>query len=76
MGDFADDGYNEMIKAEIAHETYLYNIRHKIWKDKNGKEHEIKSMSTSHLKNCLRKINKTFRPEYKKIIENELLKRK
>ena len=76
MGDYAEDGYNEMIKAEIAHEEYLYNVKHKIWKDIKGRELKIKDMKTEHLINCLKKICiERFRPEYKKIIQNELIKR-
>ena len=59
------------------YEDYLDKVENHIWIDKNGNEHKIEEMETSYLINCLNKINKDedFRPEYKEIIIEELVKR-
>lgn len=59
------------------YEDYLDKVENHIWIDKNGNEHKIEEMETSYLLNCLNKINKDedFRPEYKEIIIEELVKR-
>ena len=59
------------------YEDYLDKVENHIWIDKNGNEHKIEEMETSYLINCLNKINndEDFRPEFKEIIIEELVKR-
>jgi hypothetical protein len=45
-----------------------------VWMDKTGKEHHIKNMKDSHIRNCLRLIQSRddWRQEFVSIFKNEL----
>ena len=69
-------GLEELVLQQL--EEYEYNLRHKIWVTQDHKEIPIKKMETSHIKNCIKKIERSnfkWRPHYYKLLKQELTRR-
>jgi hypothetical protein len=70
-------GSEDMILAEKESEQDLYE--NNLWETRDGSIISIASMTTTHIKNCIRmiyKANGNWRPEYLRLFEKELRKRK
>ena len=47
-----------IIDAEIWHEEEYRRIGDGIWQQKDGKEIQVKDMETSHIRNCIRMLER------------------
>jgi hypothetical protein len=62
-----------------AQQRYFELVEEGIWKTQKGEYLRIRDMDTNHIKNCIKciyKSNGNWRPEYLRLFENELRRRK
>lgn len=67
----------EDLALEALYET-KENTRNDIWVAKDGTKYLISEMTTSHIKNCIRMIQRSkyrWRPEYLELLVQELKRR-
>lgn len=56
---YADDWLSDMaIDAEIWYEEAYRRIGDGIWQQKDGKQIQVKDMETSHIRNCIRMLER------------------
>lgn len=72
---------SQTLEDILGSEEYQYqcNVANKIWVDMFGNKYSVSEMSTPHIKRCVKLIyknNGNWRPEYLRIFEVELRKRK
>lgn len=70
-------GLEDLVLEQLEEDEY--NLKHKIWVTQDHKEIPIKKMETSHIKNCIKKIERSkfkWRPEYYELLKQELTRRK
>lgn len=69
-------GLEDLVLEAIYEENE--NIRNGIWVAKDGTKYSISEMTTSHIKNCIRMIQRSnyhWRPEYFEPLIQELKRR-
>lgn len=69
-------GLEDLVIEKLEEDEY--NLIHKIWVTRDKVEIPINKMETSHIKNCIKCIEKSnfkWRPEYYKLLKQELTRR-
>lgn len=70
-------GLEDLVLEQLEEDEY--NLKNKIWVTQDHKKIPIKKMETSHIKNCIKKIEGSkfkWRPEYYELLKQELTRRK
>lgn len=80
MGDHADDAEAQwavyQAELEVNEALTARAIKAKVWITKDGTEIKVKNMETSHIQNCISKIERdNWRTGYLPILNKELEKR-
>ena len=69
-------GLEDLVIEKLEEDKY--NLIHKIWVTRNNVKIPINKMETTHIKNCIKCIERSnfkLRPEYYKLLKQELTRR-